>query len=150
MKTGQAIATLRTQADITQEQLAVELFVSRDLVSKWETGKSQPNYKMILKIAKVLSVNVDSLFDKDQILTEELSSCIPPECTVDSSHLKEVINEFLFTLSVRDRAIFIRRYYYFEDISEIGTEYGINDGYVRTLLMRTRKKLKKYMKGVSE
>ena len=51
LKTGQTIAALRTKANMTQEQLAAALFVSRDLVSKWETGKSPPNYQMILKMA---------------------------------------------------------------------------------------------------
>ncbi len=147
MKTGQAIAALRIKADMTQEQLAAALFVSRDLVSKWETGKSPPNYKMILNMAELFSVEVDALFDQDRVLTEELASCVPAGKTVGAKELKEAVNGFLSSLSVRDRAVFIRRYYFFEDASEIGTEYGIGEGYVRTILMRARKKLKNYMKG---
>lgn len=82
LKTGQAIAALRRNADMTQEQLASALFVSRDLVSKWETGKSPPNYQMILKMAKLFSVGVEALFDRDRVLTEELSPCLPPGLTV--------------------------------------------------------------------
>ena len=147
LQTGQAIAALRTNAHMTQEQLAAGLFVSRDLVSKWETGKSQPNYQMILKMAELFSVRVDVLFDKDRVLTEELASCIPTDSGMDAKNLRETVNDFLSTLSVRDRAVFIRRYYFFEDAAEIGAEYGISVGYVRTILMRTRRKLKKYMKG---
>ena len=147
MKTGQAIAALRTKANMTQEQLAAQLFVSRDLVSKWETDKSPPNYKMIQRLAELFSVGVDVLFDKDKLLTEELAPCVPAGDRADPETLKEAVNGFLSTLSVRDRAVFIRRYYFFEDASEIGAAYGISDGYVRTILMRTRSKLKKYMKG---
>ena len=147
MKTGQAIAALRTKANMTQEQLAARLFVSRDLVSKWETGKSPPNYQMILKMARLFSVGVEALFDRDQILTEELAACVPFGETVDADALKTAVNDFLSTLSVRDRAVFVRRYYFFEDNAAIGTAYGISEGYVRTVLMRTRKKLKKYLKG---
>ena len=147
MKTGQAIAALRTKADMTQEQLAAALFVSRDLVSKWETGKSPPNYQMILKMAKLFSVGVEVLFDKDRVLAEELAACVPFGYTVGAEELKEALNGFLSTLSARDRAVFVRRYYFFEDASEIGAAYGISDGYVRTVLMRTRKKLKKYLRG---
>ncbi|MBQ6065669.1 MAG: helix-turn-helix domain-containing protein [Clostridia bacterium] len=132
---------------MTQEQLAAELFVSRDLVSKWETDKSPPNYKMILKMAELFSVEVEVLFDKDRILTEELAACVPADKAVGAKELKEAVNGFLSSLSVRDRAVFIRRYYFFEDASEIGAEYGIGEGYVRTILMRARKKLKNYMKG---
>ena len=147
LKTGQTIAALRTKANMTQEQLAAGLFVSRDLVSKWETGKSQPNYKMILKLADLFSVGVDTLFDKDQLLTDELSSCVPTEKTVAPEVLKETVNSFLYSLSERDRSIFVRRYYFFEDASEISAGFGVNEGHVRTILMRTRKKLKKYLKG---
>ena len=147
LKTGQAIAALRTNANMTQEQLAARLFVSRDLVSKWETDKSPPNYQMILKMAKLFSVRVDVLFDKDRVLTEELSACIPVGLSVDAEALKATVNDFLSSLSARDRAVFIRRYYCFEDAAEIGEKYGISAAYVRTVLMRTRKKLKKYLKG---
>ena len=147
MKTGQAIAALRTKADMTQEQLAAALFVSRDLVSKWETGKSPPNYKMIQKMATLFSVGVETLFDKDRSLTEELAQCVPSGYAVGADELKEAVNGFLSSLSVRDRAVFVRRYYFFEDAAEIGAAYGISEGYVRTVLMRTRKKLKKYLKG---
>lgn len=147
LKTGQAIAALRANANMTQEQLAAKLFVSRDLVSKWETGKSPPNYKMILKMAELFSVEVGTLFDKDRILTEELSPCIPSGCAVGPEDLKEAADDFLASLSARDRSVFIRRYYFFEDPSEIGAAYGISEAYVRTILMRTRKKLKRYLKG---
>ena len=149
MKTGQTIAALRIKANMTQEELASLLFVSRDLVSKWETGKSKPNYRMILKLAELFQVEVKVLFDKDRILTKELEDCIPAEPHMNAADLQAAINAFLTALSKRDRAVFIRRYYYFEEASEISDAYGISDAYVRTILMRTRKKLKKYLKGVS-
>ena len=149
MNTGQMIARLRTQAELTQEQLAAELIVSRDLVSKWETGKSMPNYKMILKLAERFSVRADVLFDKEQVLAQELSDCVPAGTEPDPARLKKAVNDFLSALPVRERSVFIRRYYYFEDASEIGSEYGIKESTVRTILLRTRKKLKKHMKGES-
>ncbi|MBR6924307.1 MAG: RNA polymerase subunit sigma-70, partial [Oscillospiraceae bacterium] len=54
----------------------------------------------------------------------------------------------LSTLNSRDRSVFIRRYYYFEDISVIAENYGIKEGNVRTVLMRTRKKFRKYLEGM--
>ena len=149
MKTGQTIAALRIKKNMTQEELASMLFVSRDLVSKWETGKSKPNYRMILKLAELFQVEIEVLFDKDRILTKELEDCIPADLHLNAADLQTEINAFLAALSKRDRAVFIRRYYYFEEASEISQAYGVSDGYVRTILMRTRKKLKKYLKGVS-
>ena len=147
MKIGQAIASLRKSENMTQEELAAKLYVSRELVSKWETDKSPPDYRMILKIAALFSVEADVLFDKEQTLAEELAPCVPAGAWADADALRETVNEFLATLSPRDRAVFIRRYYFFEDPAEIGAAYGIGAAYVRTLLMRTRKKLKQHMKG---
>ncbi|MBQ1847593.1 MAG: helix-turn-helix transcriptional regulator, partial [Clostridia bacterium] len=44
MDIGKSIAKLRLSRGITQEELANRLFVSRDLVSKWETGARRPDY----------------------------------------------------------------------------------------------------------
>ena len=147
MKTGQKIAALRTKAGLTQEELASELFVSRDLVSKWETGKSPPNYKMILKLTRLFGVEVEEIFDKERLLEKELAACVPAGLHVSEKDLKEALSGFLSVLSVRDRSVFLRRYFYLEDPFDIAEEYGISAGYVRTILMRTRKKLKKYLKG---
>lgn len=146
MQTGQQIAKLRTQAGLTQEALAEKLFVSRDLISKWETGKSRPDYKTVLSLATLFSVEPDTLVDRASILSEELASAIPPAYAQGGEPLAAALNAFLRTLNERDRGVFVRRYYYLEDPSEIGEKYGVKADYVRTILMRTRKKLKSYLK----
>lgn len=146
MLTGQKIAELRIGANLTQEQLAEKLYITRELVSKWETGKRNPDYKMILKIAETFNINVDDIFDRKISLLEELSDFIPDKYNNDSAELTNVLNAFLVSLNIRDRSIFIRRYYFFKDVSVIAEEYKIKENNVRTILMRTRKKLKKYFK----
>ncbi len=146
MQTGQQIAKLRTQAGLTQEALAEKLFVSRDLISKWETGKSRPDYKTVLVLARLFSVEPDTLVDRASILSEELASAIPPAYAQGGEPLAAALNAFLRTLNERDRGVFVRRYYYLEDPAEIGEKYGVKADYVRTILMRTRKKLKSYLK----
>lgn len=146
MQTGQIIAKLRNEAGISQYQLAEALFVSRDLVSKWETGKRLPEYKMILAMAEMFSVDPEILIEKNSILTEELSGLLPDGFPVDADTLKKELNLFLGTLRERDRNIFIRRYYFLEAPTEIGEKYGVKTNYVRTILARTRRKLKKYLK----
>ncbi len=49
MLTGQKIAELRANMDLSQEQLAEKLYVTRAMVSKWERGICLPDYNMILK-----------------------------------------------------------------------------------------------------
>lgn len=144
MLTGQKIAELRIGANLTQEQLAEKLYITRELVSKWETGKRNPDYKMILKIAEIFNIEVEDIFDRKISLLEELSDFIPDKYNNDSAELTNGLNAFLASLNIRDRSIFIRRYYFFEDVSVIADEYKIKENNVRTILMRTRKKLKKY------
>lgn len=146
MQTGQIIMKLRNDAGITQAALADMLFVSRDLISKWETGKRLPEYRMILELAKVFSVDPEMLMPKDTILTSELSALLPENYPSDGEILKRDLNLFLGTLGARDRRIFIRRYYFLEEFAEIGEEYGIRANHVRTILTRVRRKLKKYLK----
>lgn len=48
MKLAEKIKTLRKQKELTQEQLANELQVSRSTISSWETSRSYPDLEMIL------------------------------------------------------------------------------------------------------
>ncbi len=146
MQTGQKLAKLRMQAGLSQTQLADALYVSRDLVSKWETGKRRPDRKMLEAMAEIFGVAAERLLDIDVRLTEELSAAIPAGYPADADTLKRDLNAFLGTLNDRDRSVFLRRYYHLESPSEIGEMYGIKEDHVRTILMRVRKKLKKYLK----
>lgn len=145
MQTGQIIMKLRTDAGVTQTELADMLFVSRDLISKWETGKRLPDYGMILKMAELFSVDPETLMPKDSILTTELSALLPENYPSDGEILKRDLNLFLGTLGARDRRIFIRRCYFLEEFAEIGEEYGLGANHVRMILSRVRRKLKKYL-----
>ena len=90
LKTGRLIAELRTKNNMTQEQLAAELFVSRDLVSKWETGKRRPNYQTIQKIAILFSVETNVITEKPSFL-QELSECIPSSCSIQDPETKDIL-----------------------------------------------------------
>lgn len=145
MLTGQKIAELRTKAGFTQEQLADKLYVTRAMVSKWERDICQPDYDTVEKIADILSVSPDEIISRSDAVLNELYSFLSD---AESSDLLKDLNGFLSTLKSRDRSVFIRRYYYLEDIQTIAENYNITESNVRTVLMRTRKKIKKYLKGM--
>ena len=146
MLTGQKIAELRTNVGLTQEQLAERLYVTRAMVSKWERDICQPDYAMVEKIAEILSVSPDKIMSRNDAILNELYSFLSD---TDSNDLLKDLNDFLSTLNRRDRSVFIRRYYYLESNSSIAENYGISESNVRTILMRTRKKFKKYLKEMS-
>ncbi len=145
MQTGQKIQTLRIQANLTQEQLAERLFVSRELVSKWELGQRRPNIKILKELSKLFDVEINDLIDADMFSTE-LTSCVPPELQADPSKVKIILPTFLDTLSERDRIVFVRRYFFLGDITDISDAFDLKENFVRTVLARIRKKLKKYIK----
>lgn len=61
MTIGQKIVNLRTAADISQEQLAETLGVSRQSVSKWEMDQALPQIDKVLQLAELFGVTTDEL-----------------------------------------------------------------------------------------
>lgn len=61
MNIGNNIAVLRKKKGITQEELANELGVSAQAVSKWENNSSCPDVSLLTKIADYFGVSVDAL-----------------------------------------------------------------------------------------
>lgn len=58
---GKNIRQLRTRQQMTQDDLAEKLFVTRQTVSNYETGKSRPDVDMMLKIAEVLGTDIQTI-----------------------------------------------------------------------------------------
>ena len=57
------LQNLRRAAGLSQEQLAEQLGVTRQAVSKWETGEGKPDIDNLLPLAKLLGTTVDYLLD---------------------------------------------------------------------------------------
>lgn len=58
---GKNIKALRIQQNMTQEELAERLFVTRQTVSNYETGRSRPDVEMLAKIAEVLNTDANTV-----------------------------------------------------------------------------------------
>lgn len=61
MTLAEKLLALRTEKELSQEDLAEQLGVSRQSVSKWETGQSVPDLDKIIKLADLFGVTVDEL-----------------------------------------------------------------------------------------
>lgn len=79
------------------------------------------------------------------ISLSELDECIPysrtVEAEIDEKDLTRILNEFLSNLSLKDRRVFVRRYWYFDKVSDIAKRYGYSESKVKMILFRTREKL---------
>ena len=58
---GKNIRALRTRRKMTQDELAEKLYVSRQTVSNYETGKTRPDIDTLIKIAEIMDVDVNVL-----------------------------------------------------------------------------------------
>ena len=83
-----------------------------------------------------------------ELAIEELSECIPAsnnvEREVENAEIAKLVNDFLHSLSVTERRVFICRYWYLDSIYAIGQQFGYSESKVKSMLYRTRKKLSAY------
>ena len=68
MELSEKLQQLRKQKELTQEQLAQALFVSRTAVSKWESGRGYPSIDSLKAIASFFSISVDELLSGEELL----------------------------------------------------------------------------------
>ena len=134
-----------------------EEIVNSTYLKTWESipPKNPPSLKNFLgKIVRSLSINrleYNSAQKRgggqiDAVL-EELQGCIPSrnDENEDSELIRKVINSFLRSLPDEKRKIFVRRYWYMSPISDIAADFGMSEGKVKMILMRSRQDLKKLL-----
>lgn len=71
---GAKIAACRKRAGMSQEKLANELNISRQAVSRWETGTSVPPSKRLIEISKLYQVPIDYLLNEPKAEPLDTSS----------------------------------------------------------------------------
>lgn len=81
-----------------------------------------------------------SLSELEEILPDEK---IRPEIT--DEEIGKKISDFLRREKPDSRNVFLRKYWYFDSIQEIAQRYGYTESKIKTMLHRTRERLKKYL-----
>ncbi len=110
----------------------------------------------VCKIARRLAVsrvryntaamrNADLISELDECLTSDKNSPNSIEERAEASELADLINEWLGTLSVQKRRLFILRYYYMRTVKEAAHDCGMSKTAATTALMRMREALKDYL-----
>ena len=61
MKFHEKLAALRKGKGLSQEELGMELRVSRQTVSKWETGSSYPDFQRLVMLSDYFGMSLDEL-----------------------------------------------------------------------------------------
>ena len=65
MELNKQIKKYRTDANLSQEELADKIFVSRQTISNWENGKNYPDIKSLVLMSEVFQVSLDNLIKGD-------------------------------------------------------------------------------------
>ena len=118
----------------------------------------RPNYlkAFLARITRQLSINrlEQNTAQKrgagqHELILDELAECIPDsdsgEDVENLTALRDTLNGFLRSLSAETRSVFIRRYWHTQPITEIARDSGMSESKVKSMLMRTRNKLKKIL-----
>lgn len=71
MYLGINLRELRLKNGMTQEQLAYELGVSAQSISRWENGSTYPDITMLPVIASFYDVSIDTLMSYAKVCTQE-------------------------------------------------------------------------------
>lgn len=84
-----------------------------------------------------------------ELLIDELEHCIPSRNSVEgeyeSSTIVEAIDKFLDSIDYENRIVFVRRYWYVDSIAAIAERFKMSEGKVKSMLFRTRNKLRAYL-----
>ncbi len=68
MEFNEKIQLLRKQKEITQEELAEAIYVSRTAISKWESGRGYPSIDSLKALSEFFGVTIDELLSGEELL----------------------------------------------------------------------------------
>jgi transcriptional regulator with XRE-family HTH domain len=73
MTTGEKINKIRKMAGMTQEELAGKMNVTRQTISKWETGASSPDLESAIRLCRLFQISLDEFIVDDMEREEKIS-----------------------------------------------------------------------------
>jgi len=92
-KIGKFISDCRKEKNLTQEQLAIKLGTTSKSISRWENGKTMPDYSIIKCLCEELDININELFAGEHIKDSEL----------EKQFEKNILNIFKFNNDKRKK-----------------------------------------------
>ncbi len=90
--TAKYLQFLRKSHNYTQEELAKKLDISRQAVSKWETGVTIPDLDVLLKISKLYGISINDILEP-KIQPQRIAD-FEQITTIPEKELKEILGQF--------------------------------------------------------
>ena len=92
METKEILLKLRNNAALSQEELAEKLYVTRQAVSRWETGETTPNTETLKQLSRLYNVSINTLLGSPRKLICQCCG-MPLEDEIMSKEKDGSINE---------------------------------------------------------
>ena len=94
---GKQITSLRNASNITQEELAEKVGVSRQAVTKWELDESTPTLSKIIALADVFGVSIDKLVGHEETLYDRVKNivCKNSNIAANDDNISSFIHKFI-------------------------------------------------------
>lgn len=74
MNISEKIKKIRNNENLTQEQFAEKIYVSRNAVAKWETNRGYPDIQNLITISEVFNISLDELVKEDSKVKNKIIS----------------------------------------------------------------------------
>lgn len=98
MNIGEKLFELRKEKNLSQEEVADKLNVSRQTISKWETNQSTPDFDKIIPICELFKISTEELLTGKKTEEEERKNIEEPKVTKEEVRRKsaEVVSTSIF------------------------------------------------------
>ena len=93
MDTKDILLQLRTRKGLSQEQLAEQVFVTRQAVSRWETGETTPNTDTLKLLSRLYDVSINTSLSRE------------PDGTFNEDYCKWCYTDGAFTYTSQEQLI---------------------------------------------
>ena len=153
----------RLSFNIVNDRQDAEDCVNDAYLGAWNAIPPARPDPLLTYIAKIVrNVSLHAYWKKEAgkrnssctVALEEIEACVADRRTVEdeieTKELARVLESFLDTLHVRDRVIFMRRYWFADSCRDIAARTGLSEKNITVRLTRIRKKMRRYLteKGV--
>ena len=94
---GNQMKKYRGELSLSQDALAEKIYVSRQTISNWETGKSYPDVNSLIRMSEVFGISVDSLLKGD---VEEMKKIINEDDINEFTKLSWIFTLMFFAVLI--------------------------------------------------
>lgn len=97
-----------------------------------------------MELSNAMKRSADAVISLSEIEATLPDDSIAP--SIEDGEIGKLISKFLWSEKELDRNIFLRKYWFFDSISDIAEQYSMNENTVKSVLFRSRNRLRDYLR----